>query len=119
MVGELRDQALEDLQADLQSEFGQTIKISREDGSDPKDFIGDSNDIGVRLDTDTGLMITGTSAQAILVLKEVLDHFGALPQRLWQIEFLDLTPQKLRIKDVMPDATAGVLVLTVGNSDVN
>ena len=115
MVGELRRQAQLDLAMTIQGEFGQTIKISKPDGSEFKDFIGNSNDIHVALDPDTGLMISGRSCQAVFLLKEILDHFGELPNSLWKVEFLEISPNKFAIKDVMPDHAMGALVLTIGD----
>ena len=114
MVGELRREALEDLATTIQEEFGKTIKITRPDGSDFKDFIGNSNDISIMLDPDTGLMITGRTAQAVFILKEILDHFGELPDKLWKVEFLEISPNSFSVKDVRPDAAQGVLILVIG-----
>lgn len=115
MVGELRRQALEDLKTTIQSEFGQNITISRPDGTDFKTFIGNSNDISLALDYETGLMVTGRTCHAILVLKEIVDHFGQLPEKLWNVEFLEISPNKFRIKDIQPDHSLGVIKLIVGD----
>ena len=113
MVGELRVQAQEDLASTIQEEFGQTIKISRPDSSDPLDFIGLSNDISVAIDPDTGLMITGRTAQAVFILSEVLAHFSELPDKLWKVEFLEISPNSFSVLDVRPDAAQGVLILVI------
>lgn len=118
MPGELRRQAQEDLGACIQSEFGQTIKISRPDNQEFKDFIGNSNDAYNAIDTETGLLIAGRTCHAVFLLNEVLDHFGQLPDSLWQVEFLEISPNKFRIKDVQPDFSQGILILIIGDSDV-
>ena len=114
MHGDLRVQAQEDLQTTIQEEFGQTIMISKPDGTEFKDFVGNSNDISIALDPDTGLMITGRTAQAVFVLKEVLDHFGELPKKLWKVQFLELSPNSFCVKDVRPDSSQGALILVIG-----
>lgn len=115
MSGELRVQAQEDLSTCIQEEFGQRIRVSRADGSDSKEFIGNSNFVATMLDPNTGLLITGQSCQATLMLKEIIDHFGGLPASLWQVEFLDISPASLKVKDVQPDSTQGALILVIGD----
>ena len=119
MVGELRRQVLQDLKTTIQSDFGQKIRISTNDPDvnlqRPKTFIGSTNNIHLLIDEETGLMVSGESAHCILVLKEIMDHFKKLPQKLWLVEFLEIHPNKFRVKDVLPDHSQGAVMLTVGN----
>lgn len=115
MVGELRRQAQIDLAMTIQSEFGQKIKLSRPDNADHKIFIGNSSDIHVAIDPETGMMVSARTCHAVLVLKEVLDQFSELPGKLWNVEFLEISPNQFRVKDVMPDHSMGTIMLIVGN----
>ena len=116
MAGELRTQAREDLKSAVQEEFGQQIRISRPDGSDPLVFIGNSNDVHVAINTENGDLIAGKTCQAVFILSEVLAHFGQLPanQPPWQVEFLEFSAAQLKVKNVMPDSSQDALVLIVG-----
>jgi len=115
MVGELRDQAIADLALTVQSDFGQRIRIATDSkDSEFKTFTGNSNDIHQSVDPETGQMFSGRQAHAILVYKEVFDHFQMLPKKQWRVQFLDISPNEFRIKDIMPDATLGILKLIIG-----
>jgi hypothetical protein len=115
MTGEIRQQILADLDTIIKGEFGQSIRISRQDGSDPNDFTGYSNDIHNTIDPQTGLMVSGRSARATLVLQDILNQFGELPKKLWIVEFLEISPNVFKIHDVMPDASMGTLTLIIGD----
>lgn len=115
MTGELRIQAQEDLGTIIQSDFGQKIKISRANGSDSKTFIGNSKDIHLALDYETGLLVTGRQCSALMILKELEDFFGEIPKKGWLVEFLELTPNSFRIKDIHPDRSIGTVKLTIGD----
>lgn len=115
MSGELRRQAQIDLAMTIQSEFGQNIKLSKPDNQGFKTFVGNSNDVHVAIDSETGLMVSGRTCQAVFVLKEILDQFGKLPDQLWKVEFLEISPNEFRVKDVMPDYAMGIVTLIVGN----
>lgn len=115
MTGELRRQAQEDLAFSVQSEFGQSIKLSNRDGSKFKTFIGNTNLTSIMLDPDTGLLVDGSSCFASLVLKEVLDHFGELPKSLWNVEFFEISAGIFKVKRINPDDSQGLLILTLGD----
>lgn len=116
MVGGLRDQAIIDLKQTVQSDFGQNIRLATDQtDSQFKVFIGNSNDIHTAIDAETNQIITGQSAHAVLVLKEVLDFFGKLPRKKWRVQFLDISPGEFAVKDVRADASMGTLVLIIGN----
>ena len=116
MVGELRDQAIIDLKQTVQSEFGQSIRIATDQlDTDFKTFIGNSNDIHTAIDAGTNQIITGRSAHAVLILKELIDHFGKLPEKGWRVQFIELSPGEFAVKEVRPDASLGVVFLVIGN----
>ena len=116
MVGELRRQLQDDLKSSVQGEFGQKIKLAKPNNGEFKDFIGLSNDVSLAIDYETGALVTGGRCQAVFILKEVLDHFGELPNNLWVVEFLEISSQKLRVKDVLPDSSQGLLTLICGSA---
>ena len=116
MVGELRTQAREDLKSAIQEEFGQQIRVSRPDGTDSLVFIGNSNDVHVAINTESGEVISGKTCHAALILSEVLAQFGELPANNppWQVEFLEFSAAQLRVQDVLPDSSQDALILIVG-----
>lgn len=116
MVGELRDQVIVDLKQTVQSEFGQNIRLATDQqDSKFKVFIGNSNDIHTAIDAGTNQIITGQSAHAVLILKEVQDFFGELPRKGWRVKFVDISPGEFAVKEVRPDASMGSLMLIIGN----
>lgn len=116
MVGELRDQAIIDLKQTVQAEFGQNIRIATDTvDSDFKTFIGNSNDIHTAIDPGTNQIITGRSAHAVLVTKELEDHFGQKPKKKWRVQFLDISPGEFAVKDVRRDESLGITILIIGN----
>ena len=117
MVGGLRDQAIIDLKQTVQSEFGQNIRLATDQkDSEFKVFIGNSNDIHTAIDAETNQIVTGRSAHAVLILKEVLDFFGELPKKKWRVQFIDISPGEFAVKEVRPDASLGILVLILVGS---
>ena len=116
MVDNLREQAIIDLKQTIQGEFAQKIRIATDQqDSDFKEFIGNSNDIYTAIDPQTNQIVTGQSAHAHLILKEVTDYFGTEPKKGWRVQFLEISPGEFAVKEVRPDASLGSLILKLGN----
>jgi len=117
MVGELRNQARLDLSLTVQSDWGQNIRLATDQvDSEFKQFIGNSNDIHNAIDPQTGQMVSGRLAHAVLLIDEVVEFFGKLPEKGWRVQFLELSPNEFAIKEPpRVDAAQGVMILIVGN----
>ncbi len=117
MVGELRNQARQDLKLTIQSDFGQNIRLATDQAdSEFKTFIGNSNDIQNAFDPETGQMFSGRKAHATLLIDEVVTFFGKLPEKGWRVQFLELSPNEFAVKEPpRVDASQGVMILVVGN----
>lgn len=105
---------------DSQFGFGYAITVTDPDGLS-KEMNGQSNDVGLSIDPDTGVAVSGRSATVFLRLStlETLG-FTTIPQRQtdktkkpWIIEFNSIggKPFKFTVKESQPDRTLGGVLL--------
>jgi hypothetical protein len=120
----LREQAEKDLAITLEDNatgFGWPIKII-----DPHfnvaDIFGQSTDIGLVIDAETGSVVSGRQATVSIRISSLTQHNLGLPKGIsdpskkpWIIEFTDINGKSFTFKVVQtqPDRTLGVVTCTL------
>ena len=118
----LRVQAEADLAVTLEApgDFGFAFTLTDPDGV-ANAFVGSTGDIGMVIDPDTGMAVSGRLAHVtVRVSSLVTAGFPDVPvgiadllQRPWRVTFLDLAgnSQEWKVQSSMPDRTLGIAVL--------
>jgi hypothetical protein len=118
----VREQAEADLAVTLEApgDFGVPIVLRDPTGFDcgGQPIYGQSGDIGLLIDPDTGLAVTGRSAH-VAVRISTLTHAGytTLPRAIpdagsspWLVTF---SGQTFKVKEARPDRTLGIVTMIV------
>lgn len=115
----LRAQAERDLAAILESsrDFGWPVTVTAPDGTSA-DLHGQSANISLTIDPDTGALVTGQRATMTLRLASLAAEFDSLPVHVpsgvpWLVAVTDITGAAgtFKVVDSMPDRTLGVVTL--------
>lgn len=115
----LRAQAERDLAAILESsrDFGWPVTVTAPDGTSD-DFRGQSSNISLRIDPDTGALVAGQHATMTLRLASLAAVFDSIPVHIpsgapWLVAVTDITgaAATFKVVDSMPDRTLGVVTL--------
>lgn len=119
-MGSLRALAESDLVTTLESDFGVTVTVTDPNGQ-CAEVQGQSSDIGVSIDPDTGVPISGRRAHVTLRLASlVAAGFDDIPQHVtsadghpWRIEFTDSAgvAHVFAIRHSWPDRSLGIVTL--------
>jgi hypothetical protein len=99
--------------------FGWPIKLTNPAG-DSANLVGQSNDIAMVIDPDTGTAISGRSASCALRISSIVAAGLVLPQGIasptskpWVVEFADVNggAYKFKVAKSNPDRGMGVVTL--------
>lgn len=116
----LRETARADLRAileDTEGGFGWPITITNPDGV-TADLTGFSTDIGMTIDMDTGLPVSGRSASVALPIAALTEAALGLPRGIadssrapWLVTFLDIegASHTFKVFQAMPDLAIGIV----------
>lgn len=113
----LREQAGLDLIAIIEDPdgFGWPITVTNPAGAS-LDLIGYSNDIGLAIDPETGVAISGRTASVALVISRLRDAGFAVPRAVadtsskpWTVRFADVYGRShlFKVQEAQPDESIG------------
>ena len=121
----LREMAEQDLSITLEDDvngFNWPITVEDPDGN-TADLIGNSGDIGMTIDPNTGLAVSGRIAHVVLRISSIVaGGLSGLPRgqadktkKPWKFTFNDLaaTSYVFIVRQAMPDRTLGVITCVV------
>jgi hypothetical protein len=117
----LRDQAAADLVAimsDTSNGFGWEVTVTAPTGASAV-VVGFSTDIGLTIDPETGVAVSGRKASVSLPIASLTAAGLGLPKGIadttskpWQVRFADIhgTQQRFKVAETLPDRALGVVV---------
>ena len=116
----LREQARLDLNAILEdglTGFGWPITVTNPAGA-TLELVGFSADIGLSIDPETGVAISGRKASVALPISRLYEGGFALPRatadtssKPWLVRFADIhgRPHLFKVQEAMPDTAIGCI----------
>lgn len=125
-MANLRDMARDDLAVTLEDDvngFGVPVAVTNPDGV-TDNLVGQTGDIHLAIDPDTGLTVSGRTAHVSLGIAAIETAFGAgaMPQgqvdttkKPWKFVFADPqgTARAFIVREALPDRTLGLVTCTL------
>ena len=122
----LRDMARDDLAVTLEDSvngFGYPVAVTDPSGT-VDNLVGQTGDIHLAIDPDTGLTVSGRTAHVALAIASIETAFGAgaMPQgqadntkKPWKFVFPDVQGQDRAfiVREALPDRTLGLVTCTI------